>query len=374
MKIAIIGQKGIPAVSGGVETHVEELSIKLAKRGHEVYVYTRPNYTDKNLKEYKGVNLISLPSIPTKHLDAISHTFFACLDLSRRNIDIAHFHSIGPSFWIWLLKILKPNTPIVATFHTLCYQHKKWKLFARFSLRLGEYVCCNMSDKVITISKGLKEYVLKKYKRKAEYIPNGVLKSEFYEAKEIKQKWGLEKDSCIIIVSRLIQHKGVHYAIKAFKKINTNKKLVIVGDGFFTDAYTEELRALAMEDKRIIFTGRQNGNILKELFSNAYAFIQPSESEGLSLSLLEAMSYGLGTLVSDIPENLEAIKDTGFSFKNKDIDNLTEKINYIINHPDELKDNGGFAKKRVEKYYNWDVIVDGVLGVYQKVVKDKKRL
>jgi len=374
MKIAIIGQKGIPAVSGGVETHVEELSIKLAQKGHEVYVYTRPNYTDKNLKEYKGVSLISLPSIPTKHLDAISHTFFACLDVSKRDIDIAHFHSIGPSFLIWLLKILKPNTPVVATFHTLCYQHKKWKLFARFSLRLGEYVCCNMADSVITISKGLKEYVFKKYKRKADYMPNGVLKSEFYEAKKIKQKWGLEKDSYIIIVSRLIRHKGIHYAIKAFKKINTDKKLVIVGDGFFTDDYTEELRALAAKDKRIIFTGRQNGNILKELFSNAYAFIQPSESEGLSISLLEAMSYGLGTLVSDIPENLEAIENTGFSFKNKDINDLAEKIKYIINHPDKVKNKGALAKERVEKNYNWDVIVDGVLEVYQKAVKNKKGL
>ena len=374
MKIAIIGQKGIPAVSGGVETHVEELSVKLAQKGNKVYVYTRPNYTDKNLKEYRCVNLISLPSISTKHLDAISHTFFACMDMSKRDIDIAHFHSIGPSFWIWLIKILKPNTPVVATFHTLCYQHKKWKLFARFSLRLGEYVCCNMSDKVITISKGLKKYVFKKYKRKANYIPNGVLKSEFYKAKEIKQKWGLEKDSYIIIVSRLIQHKGVHYAIKAFKKINTNKKLVIVGDGFFTDAYTEELRALATEDKRIIFTGIQNGNILKELFSNAYAFIQPSESEGLSISLLEAMSYGLGILVSDIPENLEAIEDTGFNFKNKDVNNLINKINYIINHPDEVKSKGTLAKEKVEKNYNWDVIIDDVLEVYQKAIDEKKKL
>ncbi|MCK4539564.1 glycosyltransferase family 4 protein [Candidatus Parcubacteria bacterium] len=374
MKIAIIGQKGIPSVSGGVETHVEELSVKLAKKGHEVYVYTRPNYTDKNLKEYKGVNLISLPSIPTKHLDAISHTFFACLDVLRRDVDIIHFHSIGPSFLIWLIKILKPKTPVAATFHTLCYQHKKWKPFARFSLKLGEHVCCNMADKVIAISNGLKDYVFKKYKKEAEYIPNGVNKSEFYKAEEIKRKWGLEKNSYIIIVSRLIQHKGIHYAIKAFKKINTDKKLVIVGDGFFTDTYTEELRALAVDDKRIIFTGSQNGNVLKELFSNAYAFIQPSESEGLSISLLEAMSYGLGVLVSDIPENLEPIEDTGFSFKNKNVDDLAKKINYIINHPEELKNKGALAKKRVEENYNWDVIVDRVLGVYQKAIKDKKGL
>ena len=106
MKIVFIGQKGIPTLMGGIERHVEELTIRLARQGHDVFVYTRPNYTDKNLSEYKGVRLISLPNIATKHLDAISHTLLACIDVSlRRNIDIIHFHSIGPSLLIWLVKI-----------------------------------------------------------------------------------------------------------------------------------------------------------------------------------------------------------------------------------------------------------------------------
>ncbi len=164
MKIAIIGQKGIPAVSGGVETHVEELATRLVKNGNEVLAYTRPNYTDRNLKEYKGVKLISLPSISSKNLDAIVHTFLSVLHVVfiERKVDLVHFHSIGPSSLLWLVKILKPTTPVVATFHTQCYVHKKWGRFAQMYLKLGEFVCNKVADEVIVISKTLQQYAQKK--------------------------------------------------------------------------------------------------------------------------------------------------------------------------------------------------------------------
>lgn len=372
MKIAIIGQKGIPAISGGVETHVEELASQMAGRGHEVYVYTRPNYTDKSLKTYRGVHLISLPCIPTKHLDAISHTFLACFDLLFRRVDIVHFHSIGPSLLIWLAKILKPRTPIIATFHTLCYTHKKWGSFARLSLKLGEKLCCTLADEVITISQGLKAYTYEKYQREANYIPNGVNIGIQREAKIISEKWQLKKDSYIVMVSRLIQHKGIHYAIEAFKQIQTDKKLVIVGDGFFTDNYVEELRALSADDERIMFTGRQSGEVLEELYGNAYLFVQPSESEGLSIALLEAMSYGTNVLVSDIPENKEAIAEIGYTFKNKDANDLKKQLEYLLAHGQELQERSPLLIKRVDDNYNWNKITDDVLDVYQKALAKKK--
>ncbi len=153
MKIAFIGQKGIPAKSGGVETHVEDLSTRLVELGHEVLVYTRPNYTDKNLKEFKGVKLVSLASVATKHFDAISHTIRACFDVVRQDVDVVHFHSIGPSSMIWLVKLLKPGLPVVATFHTRCYEHQKWGRFAKFCLKAAEAICCKFSDQTIAVSK-----------------------------------------------------------------------------------------------------------------------------------------------------------------------------------------------------------------------------
>jgi len=365
MKIFFIGQKGKPAKFGGVETHVQEVAIRMAELGHEVFVYTRPNYTDNNIKSYKGVNLISLPSITSKHLDAISHTLFACLDLIRRKPDIIHFHSIGPSFLILLVKILKPKTKIIATYHTRDYFHDKWGVFARFCLKLGEYVICKFPDKTIVVSQSLYKYVESKYDIEPAYIPNGVRIQEKKEA-EIIKKWGLDKDNYIITVSRLVGHKGIQYLIDAYNKINTDKKLVIVGDGAYTDNYVIELKDLASNNDKIIFTGNQTGETLKELFSNAYLFVQPSESEGLSIALLEAMSYDKACLISDIPENLEAVNGLGFTFKNKDANDLRIKLDYLLNNPEEVKKSGKLLKLRVKENYNWDNIVNKLEKEYSK--------
>lgn len=367
MKIYFIGQKGIPGRSGGVETHVEELSSRLAKSGHDVYVYTRPNYTDPNLKKYKGVNLISLPSVATKHLDAISHTFKACLDVIHRDADIIHFHSIGPSSLIWLVKIFKPGVPVVSTFHTRDYFHKKWGVFARICLKLGEAAACLLPDRTIAVSHSLKKYADEKYGINTVYIPNGVNIPRYLSAKEIK-RWNLEKGNYILTVSRLVRHKGVHHLIEAYNQIKTGKKLVIVGDGSFTDDYVWELRLLADGNKNIIFTGAQSGETLKELFSNSYLFVQPSESEGLSIALLEAMSYKKTCLVSDIPENIEAIEDAGFLFKNMDPDSLAEKLRYLLKHPALVKSKEIYGYDRAKIYYSWKNITKDVIKVYNMTI------
>lgn len=366
----MIGQKGIPSRGGGVEKHVEELSTRLVKLGNDVSVYTRPNYTDKNLKEYKGVKLISLPSIGTKNLDAISHTFLACFDaIFRRKVDIIHFHAIGPSSLIWLVKIFKPGTRIVSTFHCQDYFHKKWSFPARFYLRFGEFVTCKVPDKTITVSENLKKYAEAKFKKQMFYIPNGVNVSEKLEADLIKKEWGLEKDGYILTVSRLVKHKGAHHLIKAYNKINTDKKLVVVGDGAYTDDYVREIKSLAKDNSKIIFTGRQTGKILMELFSNAYIFVQPSEYEGLSIALLEAMSFGLPVLSSDIPENLEPLHGAGIIFKNQDYNDLKDKLEKSLYNEEKVKFLGNRAKSIVEKYYNLENIAKETNQLYTSLLK-----
>ncbi|MDO8668371.1 MAG: glycosyltransferase family 4 protein [bacterium] len=364
MKIYFIGQKGIPAKSGGVERHVEELATRLVRAGHEIFVYTRANYTGKSLKKYQGVNLINLLNLATKHLDAISHTFRACLDLTKRDAEIIHFHSIGPASLIWLVKLLKPGVPIIFTFHTKCYEHKKWGLIAKAYLKFGELVGCLLADKTIVISRQLNQYTEKKYKIDATYIPNGVSLVKTVKAEEIK-KWGLKKDNYILLVSRLVGHKGVHYLIEAYNSLKTDKKLVIVGAGAFTDRYVKKLKTLARGNKNIIFTGNQTGRELAELFSNAYLFVQPSESEGLSIALLEAMSYGKGVLFSDIPENLEVAKGVGFSFINKNTASLKKKLSYLLDQPALVSAQGELGKARVKKYYDWNNITEKIIEIYE---------
>jgi glycosyltransferase involved in cell wall biosynthesis len=370
MKIAIIGQKGIPAKMGGVEKHVEDLSMRLVQLGHEVLVYTRPGYTDPKLKEYKGVQLISLPSIATKHLDAITHTFRACLDVAKRNVDIIHFHSIGPSSLIWLVKLLKPNTPIVATFHTKCYEHQKWGLLAKLYLHFGEFMACRAADKTITVSRTLRNYAISRHGSQAIYAPNGVLPMENREINKIKY-FGLEKDGYILAVSRLIRHKGLQYLIKAYNELKTDKKLVIVGEGAYTNEFVKELKDLAGSNRNIIFAGQQSGRELEEFFSNAYLFVQPSESEGLSIALLEAMAYGRATLVSDIAENLEVVGPLGFTFRNKNYKDLAARLKTILRNPEIVAKMGEKEKARVACEYDWQMIVDKIIKIYNNALLNK---
>lgn len=377
MKIAFIGQKGIPAKQGGVETHVEMLSTRMAGMGHEVFVYVRDNYTDRNLKEYKGVKLIHLSSISTKHLDAISHTFLATIHALSQNYDVIHYQAIGPSFMSWLVKIFKRKVALISTFHCQDYFHQKWGWFARASLKLGEYVTCTIPDKTIVVSKELAKYAKNKYKTESVIIPNGA--SVNYTSKnDALSQWGIKEKKYILNVGRLVKHKGVHYLIEAFKQLeDTGKlpngfKLVVVGDGFHTDDYVKYLKTISENRDNIIFTGTQSGKNLFQLFSHAYLFVQPSEYEGLSVVLLEAMGYGLAPLVSDINENMEVIQDAGVSFKTKNVQNLKDKLAYLLNRPSEAERLGKIARERAQKEYSWDSITERTIDTYIKILNSKK--
>ena len=280
-------------------------------------------------------------------------------------------HHIELSADFWLAKILNPRTPIVATFHSQCYRHKKWGSFATVSLKLGEASCCLMSDHLIVISRNLKKIVLKKYRISGEYIPNGVPEYKKIELKNAG-KWGIKENDFFLSVGRLVESKGVHYLIEAFNRLKTDKKLVIAGDELHPDGYEKMLRKMAAKNPNIIFTGNLDGNSreLAELFSNAYLFVQPSEIEGLSIALLEAMSYETATLVSDIPENLEAIANAGFSFENRNVDDLTEQLKMLLDNPKEVYEKAKEGKERVSKCYSWDVISKGVLDVYKKAKEE----
>jgi glycosyltransferase involved in cell wall biosynthesis len=210
----------------------------------------------------------------------------------------------------------------------------------------------------------LARYVKLKYKVSSTILPNGVSKLSSVKANKIK-KWGLEKNDYILTVTRLVGHKGIQYLIAAFNGLKTKKKLVIVGDGAYTDNYVKELKAAAEGNKNIIFTGNQSGRELAELFSNAYLFVQPSESEGLSIALLEAMAYKKCVLVSDIPENLYVSKGVGLSFINKSVNSLRIKLRYLLNHHKLVVNYGLSAQARVKEYYNWDKIVKDTIEVYQ---------
>lgn len=372
MKIAFIGQKGIPAKLGGVERHVEELAVRLAQRGNQVFVYVRDNYTDKNLKEYKGVTLIHLPSISTKHLDAITHTFLATVHALFQGYDVIHYQAIGPASLSFLVKLFRPGVALAATYHCMDYFHKKWGWIARAYLRFGEYMACVIPDKTVAVSHTLGQFIWEKFGRKCPVIPNGFSVAPSSNAHEL-YRWQLRREEYILCVSRLIEHKGIHYLIQAYNQLEDQgktggKKLVITGEGFYTDDYVKYLKTLAQGRKNIIFTGPQTGNILRQLFSHAYIFVQPSESEGLSIALLEAMGCGKAVLVSDIAENKEAMGNTGACFRSGDKNDLAKKLDYFIRNEDKVRKMGIRAWRRANEKYNWEKITRNTEEMYRSML------
>lgn len=364
MKIAFIGQKGIPAVNGGVERHVEFLAKELVALGHEVIVYNRKNYTPTVLKEYAGIKLIYKSFIDNKNLANITHTFLSTLDVLFRRVDIIHYHGVGPSLLLWIPKIFAPKAKLVATLHSFDYDNEKWGKFAKFMLRLGEYFMFALADEVIVITPATQRYAKNKYKSEPILIPNGADMTPVSGDDALKY-WNLDKDSYIFSASRLIKLKGLQYLIEAYQDLETNKKLVIAGDG----EYESALKTLADANKNIIFVGNQSGDALRQLYSNAYLFVQASEMEGLSLSLLEAMGYQTACLASDIVANKEALADTGFYFQSRSVAGLKSKLNYILKHPKEVKRMSETAYKRACRKYDWHQIAINTAKTYQNLLK-----
>lgn len=357
MKIAMIGQKGIPATSGGVEKHVEEMAIRLVEQGHEVTVYCRSTYMKQNLKEYKGVKLITINTIDCKSLDAIIYTFKATIHAVFKGYDVYHYHALGPASLSFIPKIF--GKKVVVTVHGLDWKREKWGNFAQSYLKFGEFVTGHFADKIVSVSKNLSEYFIEKYKRNEEnvvYIPNGVNIQCNRESNEIK-KYGLGHDDYILFLARLVPEKGAHYLIAAYNNLNTDKKLVIAGGSSFTEDYVKQLQGLAGDNKSIIFTGNVGGNLLAELYCNCALYVLPSDIEGMPLTLLEALSYGKKVLVSDIKENLQVIEgiDNCYSFRRADVFDLTTKINSIILEAKvyDPKDTINI----IEEQYSWGKVV-----------------
>lgn len=377
MRIAMIGQKGIFVVrNGGIEKHIEDLSLRLAKLGHEVFVYCRPHYMPENLQKsttYKGIHLILKSSIKTKYLDTISHVFICTLHALFQKYDIIHFHGVGPSLLAFLPRLFKPKAKVVVTFHSIDHFHKKWGPFARRVLELGEWTSYKYPHKTIVVSKTLQKYCRERYNKETVYIPNGITIKEVVPD-HILQKWNLEKEKYILTVARFIKHKGIHYLIQAFNELNQKSKvkdwkLAIVGDAPYSDPYKKMITKLAEINPDIIFTGYQTKEALAQLFSNAYLYVHPSEFEGLSITILEAMGYGRCVLCSNIPENLEAIGNFGFSFKNKDVKDLKNRLLDLTSKPKLVKDTGIKAKEHIKKNYNWDDIAKKTEEFYRSLVK-----
>lgn len=367
----MFGQKRLSR-EGGVEIVVKELCTRMAQSGCDVTCYNRAGhhvsgaeYDGVDKTECDGIRQKVVPTIEKKGLAAVSSSFFAALCSAFGKYDVVHIHAEGPAFFCWLPKLFGKR--VVITIHGLDWAREKWKSgFGSKFIRQGEKNAVKYADKIIVLSKGVQDYFRETYGRETHFIPNGVNRPEIREAKLITNKFGLEKDAYILFLGRLVPEKGIRYLVEAFKNIKTDKKLVIAGGSSDTESFMKELKDMAKDDNRIIFTGFVQGQMLDELYSNAYIYTLPSDLEGMPLSLLEAMSYGNCCLVSDIPECAEVVEDKALIFKKSDVGDLRDKLQDACDHPGKVIELKKQAADFICEKYNWDDVVKETMKLYKR--------
>lgn len=372
LRIAMLGHKRIPSREGGVEIVVSELSTRMASLGHDVTCYNRKGhhvsgeeFDSEMLSEYNGVKIKSVFTVQKGGLAAVTSSIFAALKAAFGRYDIVHFHAEGPCAMLWLPKLFGKRC--IATVHGLDHQRAKWGKFASWYILFGEKCAVKLADEIIVLSENVKNYFKETYNRDTVYIPNGVDACAKCDADEITETFDLKKDEYILYLGRLVPEKGIRYLINAYKKIETDKKLVIAGGASDTADFEKELKAMAVDDDRIIFTGFVQGRMLEELYSNAYIYVLPSDVEGMPLSLLEAMSYGNCCLTSDIPECSSVIGDYGFTFQKGSEADLEKKLSFLCTNPEKTQWCKLNSSNYICQRYNWNDVVCKTLKLYGAV-------
>ncbi len=382
LRIAMIGHKRIPSREGGVEVVVDELSVRMAQMGHHVEAYNRfghhvsgkkydQEYGWKGRKFYKGVRIYIVPTFRRSSLNAIVYTFFATIMALFHHYDVIHYHAEGPCAMLWLPHFLKRK--VVVTIHGLDWQRAKWGNFASFVIKFGERMAAKYADDVIVLSDNVKQYFADVYHREVTYIPNGINRPKPQGQTVIEEKYGLKKDGYFLFLARIVPEKGLHYLIEAFSGLETDKKLVIAGGSSQAMDYMERIHRMAAEDERILMTDFVQGQVLEELYANAYAFVLPSDVEGMALTLLEAMSYGDCCLVSDIRENTEVVEDMALTFKKGDVRDLRRQLVWMLAHPEEVRRMGEASVDYICGKYDWDDVTRRTIAVYEKAAGQKGR-
>lgn len=363
MRVAMIGQKGIPATYGGIERHVDEIARRLVPLGIDVDVFCRYYYTPPGTT-YHGVRLLRRPSIHTKHLDTITHVTWATLESMLRRYDVVHFHALGPSLLASLPRLVGSRS--VVTVHGLDWQREKWGRMASGFLRACEGPAAHFPDRTIVVSKTLRQHFHDHHGTDAVFIPNGTNIPVARPAKKILQL-GLTPGKYVLFVGRLVPEKGVHFLCEAFSQIDTDMTLALVGGLSFSQGYVDLLRRY--ESPRIRLLDYVFGEGLEELWSHAYCVVQPSTMEGLSIALLEALSYGRCVLLSDIPENLEVAEDCSVSFRSKDVADLRDKLDSLLHDPARVAEMGERARAHILEHYSWDKVAEATAELYRSLAR-----
>jgi glycosyltransferase involved in cell wall biosynthesis len=362
VRVAFIGARGVIGKYSGIEGYYEEVGSRLARRGHDVNIHCRSYFTPPQAT-HNGMRLVRLPTIRSKHLETAVHTLLASMHVLFQPFDIVHYHALGPSLFSFLPRLAGKKT--VVTVQGLDWQRRKWNRFAAWVLRLGERAAIRLPQRTMVVSRTLQSYYRQRFGADTLYIPNGTLLRERQGADRILQL-GLDTNRYVLFLGRFSPEKNCHLLIEAYEHLNTGVRLVLAGGANASDAYARSLRR--HENDKVCFLDYVSGAEFEELLTNAMLFVLPSDLEGLSLALLEAMGAGLCVLASDIPENRELVDGAGFLFQAGKVADLERMLRFLISDSSARAWAGARAKKRIQQHYLWPDITAQVEAVYLDVL------
>lgn len=359
MKILLIGAKKFPkSREGGVDIVIDHLADELKKQGHDVTVLVRKRRGIKVPKFYNGIRIKQIFTINRKSTDALIYSFFATLYAKFHKFDVIHFHALGNTFFLNFLKKTKKH--IVVTIHGLDWKRSKFSKIGRKILLKSEEKVTKYANRIITLCESDQKHFITKYNLQTTMIPNGAKKPTFRDAKLIDANYGLQKDSYILFLARIVPEKGLHYLINAFNSIVCpSKKLVVAGGNSHSLDYYQKIVLLANNNPNIIFTGFVEGQVLDELFSNAFLYVLPSTIEGMPISLIEALSYKNICLCSDIDELLSVNSKNCHYFRSTDEKDLQEKLVDFMSNPKKE-----YLRENI--FLDWEEVAKQTNDVYQK--------
>jgi glycosyltransferase involved in cell wall biosynthesis len=369
MKIFVTGTRGIPDIPGGVEKHCQELYPLIVSMGYEVTLATRSPYVARQEPKWYGVQLAHIFAPHKKSMEAIVHTFLAIFAARKNKADLIHIHAIGPGLMAPMARML--GMKVVVTNHGPDYDRQNWGNIAKTMLRLGEYLGGKFANEIIVISTVIADIVKKRCGRESNLIYNGVPIPQKSTSTSLLDSLGIKPKKYIVAVARFVPEKGLHDLLEAFKHVGSGYQLVLAGDADHETAYSAQLKKMAAADSRVVLTGYISGEDLNQIFSHAGLFAMPSYHEGLPIALLEAMSYGLPVLVSDIPANKEVDLSAERFFKCGDVKELAEKLVLLLKKGLSDREKADFQLQIAEKY-NWLTIAEQTVQVYEKALRSSE--
>src|SRR5262245_16358238 len=364
MKLAIIGTRGIPANYGGFETFAEELATRLVARGHDVTVYGRSNNIRYPHDTYKGVRLVILPTIGTKHLDTIAHTFFSVLHAIPKRFDCVLICNAANALFGIVPRLTR--TPFALNVDGVERLRKKWGAAGRAYYRISERLATIIPNAVVTDAEVMRDYYLKQYRTASVMIAYGAECGRL-DSTTVLDQLGVRSREYFLYVSRLEPENNAHLVIEAFEKVQTDKALLIVGDAPYALKYIERLKATT--DSRIRFPGAIYGSGYRELQSHAYAYIQATEVGGTHPALLEAMGAENCVIAKDTPENHEVLADAGLFFR--DAEDLAQQIRLTLADPSLVSRLRGCAHDRAKARYSWEAVTDAYERLFTELVRGR---